>query len=251
MVKNMKTSTSVAFARKALSSVAFPLVALAISGCEKNPTLDKPKAEIVETAPTASAQPTATALAPATVSAAVTGSAAPTASGTAAAGERTVALTPANTKVGFTGSKTGGSHSGTFNKVKGELKLGAKLEDSQLSVEVETSSLHTDSGKLDEHLRSDDFFDVAKFPKASFKVTSIVEAAAKNTTHSITGVMEIKGIKKTIKFPAKIENKDGAIAVRADFVINRKGFRVDSSGITDYLIKDEVLMGINLTIPKP
>jgi polyisoprenoid-binding protein YceI len=224
---------------------------LATVACDKNPTQDKPKAEIVDspatTKPTATTTATAAVAATATATAAGTATAATTGTAAAAAGGE-IELNATNCKIAFTGSKTGGAHSGVFGKVRGSVKRAAKLEESTITVEVDVASLRTDSGKLDEHLRSDDFFDVAKFPKASFKSTEIVAEAGKNTTHKVTGVMEIKGIKKTLKFPAKIEAKDdGSLAVRADFVIGRKGFRVDSAGLTDYLIKDEVLMGITIT----
>jgi polyisoprenoid-binding protein YceI len=237
-------------------SCAFALV---LAGCEKKAVSEAPKAEVLEEY-TAAMVPSATASsASAGLPAAPTGAAvaSTTASvigadaGTVAPGStETMALSAANTKIAFTGSKVGGAHNGSFGKAKGEIKLQAKLEDSQISIEVEVASLHTDSTKLDEHLRSEDFFDAKKFPKATFKSTSIVEAPSKTGTHQVTGVLEIKGVRKTLKFPAKIERKESGVAVRADFVISRKGFHVDSEGLTDYLIKDEVLMGITITPAK-
>jgi polyisoprenoid-binding protein YceI len=217
------------------------LVIVATVACEKSATQDKPKAEVLDT-PAAPASSATVALVAPNPTASVTA----IASSTAAASE-VIALTAANTKIGFTGSKVGGAHNGSFGKVKGELKLAAKLEESEINVEVDIASLRTDSTKLDDHLKSEDFFDAKKFAKATFKSTTIALNATKTATHTITGVMEIKGVRKTLKFPAKIERKEGGgVSVHADFVIGRKGFHVDSEGLTDYLIKDEV--GLSITI---
>jgi polyisoprenoid-binding protein YceI len=223
---------------------AVALLSMGAFACSKSTTADPPKAEILDT-------PAATASATVTASAAVTGSAAAampsaTASGTAAAAApEVVALTAANTTIGFTGSKVGGSHNGTFGKVTGQIKLNAKIEESEISIEIDVASLRTDSTKLDEHLKSEDFFDVKKFAKSTFKSTVIVAEAGKPDTYSVTGVMEIKGVRKTLKFSSKIERKDGGgVTVKARFIIGRKGFHVDSDGLTDYLIKDEVGLSI-------
>jgi polyisoprenoid-binding protein YceI len=231
-----------------MRTIRFSILALSIvatAACEKSATQDKPKAEVLDTPAAPASSATVAAAVP---SATVTAIASATASATStASASEVIALTAANTKIGFTGSKVGGSHNGSFGKVKGELKLAAKLEESEISVEVDIASLRTDSTKLDDHLKSEDFFDAKKFAKATFKSTTIAENATKTATHTVTGVMDIKGVRKTLKFPAKIERKEGGgITVRADFVIGRKGFHVDSEGLTDYLIKDEV--GLSITI---
>ena len=217
--------------------------ALGAMACSKSSAPEGPKAEILEAPAAVTAAATAMTAAPMASGSAIP---VPTASGTAAAAE-TIVLTAANTTVAFTGSKVGGGHNGTFGKVTGEVKLGVQLEASELNVEIDIASLHTDSTKLDNHLKSEDFFEVAKFAKATFKSTVIVPTPGKPDMYSVTGIMDIKGVRKTLKFPAKIERKaGGGVTANASFVIGRKGFHVDSDGLTDYLIKDEV--GLSITI---
>lgn len=160
-------------------------------------------------------------------------------------------LNPGNTKVAFTGQKVGGNHNGSFGKFTGNLHFNpGTLEQSKVDLEIDTSSLHTDSAKLDAHLKSGDFFDVEKFPKARFKSVSLKPSEAKGATHTLTGTMEIKGIKKQMSFPVKITVDDNAVIAKADFVISRKAFKIDFDGAADYLIKDDVPISLSINVPR-
>lgn len=231
--------------------VHLSLCVLALAACSKDEGKGKPKAEMVEvTEPTATAAPSGSVTAPnpTTVSALDAGSAdaAP-----AAAAEEAYLLNPGNTKVAFTGQKVGGNHNGSFGKFTGNLHFNpGTLEQSKVDLEIDTSSLHTDSAKLDAHLKSGDFFDVEKFPKARFKSVSLKPSEAKGATHTLTGTMEIKGIKKQMSFPVKITVDDNAVIAKADFVISRKAFKIDFDGAADYLIKDDVPISLSINVPR-
>ena len=65
--------------------------------------------------------------------------------------------------------KISGKHEGRFEKVAGSFTLvGGKAEGGKVMVEAEIASVKTDQEKLDGHLKSADFFDAPKFPKATF-----------------------------------------------------------------------------------
>lgn len=86
--------------------------------------------------------------------------------------------------------------SARFAKVEGEVLLDtADLTKSSVSVTIPVDSLRTDVPKLDEHLRSGDFFDLAKFPAATFKSTK-VEKAGDNML-KVTGDLTIHGVTKS------------------------------------------------------
>jgi polyisoprenoid-binding protein YceI len=144
--------------------------------------------------------------------------------------------------IGFVGAKVTGSHEGSFKTFVGTIDLvDGKIESSQVDLSIDTASLTTDDTQLVGHLKSPDFFDVAKFPKATFTSTSIVaQAGANGATHLVTGNLELHGIKKSISFPAKISVEGGAVKASADFVINRKDFGMVYPGMADNLIKDDV-----------
>ena len=233
--------------------VYISVVAFSILACSKDEGKDKPKAEVSEVveptataASTAGSTPTSSNPAPPSTNDSGASDAAP-----AASAEEAYVLTPANTKVAFTGQKVGGNHNGSFQKFTGNLVLlSATLEQSKVDLEIETTSLKTDSAKLDAHLKSGDFFDVAKFPKARFKSVSLKPIDAKNATHTLSGVMEIKGIKRTMSFPVKISVNDEAVTAKADFVLSRKAFKIDFDGAADYLIKDDVPMSLSINLPR-
>lgn len=85
--------------------------------------------------------------------------------------------------------------SARFTKVEGEVQLDtADLTKSSVSVTIPVDSLRTDVAKFDEHLRSADFFDLAKFPTASFKSTK-VEKAGDNKL-KVSGDLTIHGVTK-------------------------------------------------------
>jgi polyisoprenoid-binding protein YceI len=100
------------------------------------------------------------------------------------------------------------------------------------------------------HLKSPDFFDVAKFPKATFTSTSIKAGGEKGATHTVTGNLELHGVKKSISFPATIKVAGDAVDANASFGINRKDFGVNYPGKADDLVKDEILLTLTIHAQK-
>ncbi len=200
------------------------LLAFAVTACE-DPTAGKPRATISSAAPAAQTQAAAV----------------PTGA------SETLALDAAASTVGFLGSKVTGKHEGKFEKVTGSVTLaGGKVEGGKIAVEVETASVKSDSEMLDKHLRAADFFDVEKFPKASFTSSEIKAGGSNGATHTVTGELDLHGVKKTISFPATITVGADAVTGTAEFVINRKDFGIMTAGKPDDLIRDDVALRLSL-----
>lgn len=157
-----------------------------------------------------------------------------------------------NSKVEFTGSKVTGKHDGGFKAFSGTIDLvNNKAEESKVAVDIDMNSIFSDDEKLTGHLKTADFFDVEKFPKASFVSTKIVPDAAKGAgNYTVTGDFDLHGQKKSITFPAKIEVKDDKVEVDAEFSINRKDFGIVYAGKTDDLIRDDVVIKLDLESPR-
>lgn len=151
----------------------------------------------------------------------------------------------------FVGAKVTGKHDGSFEKFNGKIHLvdNDPLK-SQVSVEVDTESVKTDTEKLTGHLKSPDFFDTAKFPKATFTSTSVKAGGEKGATHTVTGNLDLHGVKKAITFPATIKVEGDTVEVNAEFAINRKDFGIVYAGMPDDLIKDDVLMKLKIKAKK-
>ena len=115
-----------------------------------------------------------------------------------------------------------------------------------MTIEVDVASMTTDTDQLTGHLKSPDFFDVAKFPKANFESTSIQVGGSSGATHTIVGNLTMHGITKSVTFPATIKLEPSAIDATSEFAINRKDWGLVYPGMPDDLIKDEVLLKLSL-----
>ena len=117
----------------------------------------------------------------------------------------------------------------TFDKLSGNLTFdpAAGPAGQKISVEIDTASVDSGHAERDKHLRSPDFLNVRKFPKATF-VSTGYEGDAKGGT--MTGNLTLKGVTKPIAIAVKKvgEGKDPWGGYRAGFegtaTLSRKAF---------------------------
>lgn len=196
-------------------------------------------------------KPKATTTAPSTASPTTPATATQSPSAPVAIKGTVVAITPENSKVEFTGSKVTGKHDGGFKQFKGTIDLvGEKPEESSVNIEIDMTSIFTDSDGLTKHLMTADFFEVEKYPKATFVSTKLVPPTGGNGPFNVTGDFEIRGVKKSITFPATIRVPPEVVSVVAEFSINRKDFGIVYAGKADDLIRDNVVLRLELTPQK-
>ena len=81
---------------------------------------------------------------------------------------------------------------GRFDNVTGTINLDRAAKTGSVDVSIDVSSVSTGVGKLDEHLRSEDFFNVAKYPTITFRATKI--AFSGDTPASVPGEITILGV---------------------------------------------------------
>ena len=162
-----------------------------------------------------------------------------------------LAFTNEGSTVDFVGSKVTGSEAGSFKKFTGTIDLVEdKPEKSRVTVNIDLNSVEAKIGKLTEHLKSPDFFDVAKFPNATFTSSEIKPGGEKGASHTVTGTLDLHGVKKTITFPATITVAADAVTVASEFAINRKDFGIVYAGKADDLIRDEVVLKLSVKAPR-
>jgi polyisoprenoid-binding protein YceI len=163
----------------------------------------------------------------------------------------TLPFSNANSKIGFVGAKVTGSHEGSFEKFRGNVRLAAgKAEGSSVDVEIDTDSLKAEPEKLQTHLKSADLFDTAKFPKATFKSTEIKAGGTNGATHTVTGNLSLHGKEKAVSFPATIAVSSSEVTAKAEFSINRKDFDIVYPGMPNDLIKDAVVIKLDIHAPR-
>lgn len=171
------------------------------------------------------------------------------------AGAEALAIDASQSKIDFVGSKVSGSHNGGFKSFKGTWALVAdKPESSRISAEVDMDSTWSDSEKLTGHLKAADFFDVAKYPTASFESTAIQPGSsdpkAKDATHTVRGNLALHGVTKSIEFPAKLAVTPKEASLDSEFFLNRKDFGIVYPGMANDLIRDEVVIKLAIRAPR-
>jgi len=161
----------------------------------------------------------------------------------------------AASSITWTGNKVTGSHTGTIKLQSGALMVAeGKLVGGNFVIDMNTLE-NTDltdpeyKGKLEGHLKADDFFAVDKYPTAKFEITEVKEGT--NGQASISGNLTIRETTKNITFNAAVtESSDTKVATNADFNINRKDWGVVYEGQKDDLISDEINFKVNLVANK-
>ena len=137
-----------------------------------------------------------------------------------------VVLSPENSRIDFVGFKPDGKHSGGFGKFSGKIEVGEDLSDSRISIEIETNSIWTDTGRLTTHLKSPDFFEVRTYPKSTF-VSKSIQPSDEAGKYTITGEFTLHDVTKEISFPATMSLDGDGFTLRSEFTINRNDFGID------------------------
>ena len=70
--------------------------------------------------------------------------------------------------------------------------------------------------KLDGHLKSGDFFEVEKFPTASFEITKVTPNETGDYNTLIDGNLTVKGVSKPISFNTNVVVKDGVATIKSE-----------------------------------
>jgi polyisoprenoid-binding protein YceI len=119
---------------------------------------------------------------------------------------------------------------GEFGKITGTLQLDDKdITKSTVEATIDVTSINTREEKRDQHLKSPDFFDVAKFPTITFKSKKVAKEGSDRL--KVTGDLTIHGVTKEVALqvdgPAKpIKDPWGntKTGITATTKINRKDF---------------------------
>lgn len=152
-----------------------------------------------------------------------------------------------NNTIAFTASKVTRSHDGGFNEWTGYIDLDAEhLGESSLNITIQTASIFTDESDLTDHLKNPDFFGVEQFPTATFVSSRIAEGGEGSATHTITGDLTMHGVTKSVTFPATVSITDQAVTARAEFSINRRDWNINYDGMANDLIRDGVVIKLNI-----
>ncbi|MCC9166464.1 YceI family protein [Pontibacter harenae] len=180
----------------------------------------------------------------------------------------------AKSELTWIGAKMTGRHNGVFEIQEGQLFL----QDGNLAhgtILINMANLRSSDKTLDEannkklttHLKSVDFFDAEKYPTAVFEITAVEvfdstrhtravspnarysEMRVKNPTHKITGNLTIKGVTKSVSFPAELKLEDNVLTAKANFNIDRTKWNLvynSDQSLGNQTIHSDVNVGFNI-----
>jgi polyisoprenoid-binding protein YceI len=153
-----------------------------------------------------------------------------------------------------------GGHEGTLRFISGYLDdstptLTGEFVFDMSSIENTDIKPSEDGDGLEEHLRAEDFFDTAKFPKGFFTILK-TESTSVIQRFTVTGFLTLKGIANEITFPAMIIKEKETMKVKAEITINRTKWGINFhsksvfADLKDGVISDDVSIKLDLVLRK-
>ncbi|MBC7384971.1 MAG: YceI family protein [Cryobacterium sp.] len=177
-----------------------------------------------------------------------------------AAAEAKILFDPAASSVKWEGKKVTGQHNGTIALSKAEIMMvnkelkGGEFIFDMTSIKDEDLKDPAYNTKLITHLKSEDFFDVAKFPTATLKIKDAKSVPGfVGPTFDVTADLTLKGKTNEIKFPAIVKTKDGKTTATANITIDRTRWDVRYGsgkffkGLGDKVVYDDFKIDVALS----
>lgn len=189
------------------------------------------------------------------------------------ASDQVYRIDTARSRVTWIGARVTGRQNGLIPIQQGHISLhngklhgGEAVFDMQGLRSADKTIDAAGNTKLTNHLRSEDFFDVARHPTARFVITSVVaydsterppaptdragKQRVRNPTHKITGNLTIKGITRSISFPARVTLQDKLLSAKANFNIDRTQWKLSygaDKSLGNQTIYPAVNIGLGIT----
>ena len=145
---------------------------------------------------------------------------------------------------------------GEFHEYSGTvLADDPNFVNADISVTVKAKSLDTDIKRRDEHLRSEDFFYVEKYPDIKFKSTSFEKTGA--DTYELTGEMTMRGVTKTETFDVVYNGKvemDGKLHAGFEVkgTVNRFEYDIDwnEKFLSGFVVSEDIEIICDVSLVK-
>jgi polyisoprenoid-binding protein YceI len=169
-----------------------------------------------------------------------------------------------HSKVGFSVTHLMVSETeGKFKVYDGKVSSKSETDftDANIEFTADAASVNTEDEKRDAHLKSADFFDAEKYPKLTFKATSMKPNLKKGkTAYDLEGDLTMHGVTKKVKLSAigaskTVKDPWGNIkyGFKVTGVINRKDYGLNWNAALEtggVVVSDEVKLDINIELNK-
>lgn len=122
--------------------------------------------------------------------------------------------------------------SGSFKGLEGEIIFFPdSLSAAHFNVTIDVKTIHTGINQRDNHLRSEDYFEVARYPLIHFTSARITTSTSKAYLF-VFGKLTIKDVTKEISFPFKVTPQNDGYIFEGEFKLNRRDYNVGGGSIT-------------------
>jgi polyisoprenoid-binding protein YceI len=146
------------------------------------------------------------------------------------AGSAFTFLTAQNWQIadGYTITFTSADADGIFKDFKGSIVFDEQNPGAgKFDVTVDAASINTGNGLQNKHAKSDEWFDVGKYPQIHFVSRSIGKTAA---GFQVTGDLEMHGVKKSITIPFSFKKTAQGGTFTGSFTVNRNDYNLGKPG---------------------
>lgn len=147
---------------------------------------------------------------------------------------------------------------GAFNAFEGTAVIdGDDPSKSSVEITIDVNSVDTRNEQRDGHLRTNDFFDIERFPKITFLSSSIEHTAGNE--FQVTGALTIKDVTKTVSFPLELTGSakdpwgNDRIGFEGSTVINRTDYGVNFNAALEaggVLVSEKVTLEFEISAIK-
>ena len=173
-------------------------------------------------------------------------------------GGQTYVADASSTKLEWTGKKLTSEHYGEIKLRGGELTftkdklLSGKFEMDMNSISCTDITDAKSNKRLIDHLKSEDFFSVVRYPTSQFVITT-VEAMSANE-YNVTGNLTIKGKTNPLTFPVKLRRVNNIFLAEAIMTFDRSMYDIKFGSqsfyenLGDKLVYDDIDIAIKLSL---
>jgi polyisoprenoid-binding protein YceI len=143
--------------------------------------------------------------------------------------------------IAFSSSDAGG----VFKDFKGTLLFDEQNPGAgKFDVSIDAASINTGNGLQNKHAKSDEWFDVAKYPTIRFTSTSFAKSGS---GYTVTGTLELHGVKKQIPIPFTFSKTAQGGTFAGSFTVNRNDYKLGKPGGD---VGEEIKIDISVPVTK-
>jgi len=155
---------------------------------------------------------------------------------------------PAQSEIAFVSRQMGVPVEGKFKKWDAQLAFDPKKpEAGKVSFSIETGSASFGSAETDAEVPKAEWFNVAKFPKASFQSSAMKGLGGGK--FEVTGQLNIKGAVRSVVIPVAITQAGANTTASGQFTIKRLDFKIGEGDWTDTsMVANDVVVKFKLTL---